>query len=80
VVQAVQLPRVSINVKRGLVATTHACMNHLKRRGLPARFADGLGDVLATGIQESAVIPGEEISILDLARAIGVLGKKRGRR
>jgi hypothetical protein len=74
--QQMQRAQVSLNIKRGLVATAHACMNHLKRRGIPAHLADGLGEVLETGIQESVVIPSEEIKLTDIARALGVLRKK----
>lgn len=78
--ERLQHPQVSLNIKRGLIATAHACMSKLKRHGIPARFADGLDEILETGITESKAIPSEEITLQDMARAAGVLGKKRGAR
>jgi len=78
--QNVQRAEVSVNIKRGLVGLVNACMDRLKQKGLPHILADGLGDVLTTGVRESSVIPDREISMTDLARAAGVLNRKGGRR
>jgi hypothetical protein len=78
--QNVQRAEVSVNIKRGLVGLVNACMDKLKQRGVPHVLADGLGDVLTTGVRESSVIPDREISMTDLARAAGVLNRKGGRR
>jgi len=78
--QNVQRAEVSVNIKRGLVGLVNACMDRLKQKGLPHILADGLGDVLTTGVRESSIIPDREISMTDLARAAGVLNRKGGRR
>jgi hypothetical protein len=78
--EQLQRGQVSINIKRGLVATTRACIERLKHNGLSPVLADGVGDVLVSCIEESSVLPSEEISMTDLARAAGVLGRKRGKR
>jgi len=78
--QNVQRAEVSVNIKRGLVGLVNACMDKLKQRGVPHVLADGLGDVLTTGVRESSVIPDREISMTDVARAAGVLKRKGGRR
>jgi hypothetical protein len=76
----IQHGEVSLNIKRGLVALVDACMDRLKQKGVPHILADGLGDVLVTGVRESSTIPDREISMTDLARAAGVLKRKGGRR
>ena len=78
--QNVQRAEVSVNIKRGLVGLVNACMDKLKQRGVPHVLADGLGDVLTTGVRESSIIPDREIYMTDLARAAGVLNRKGGRR
>jgi hypothetical protein len=78
--QNVQRAEVSVNIKRGLVGLVNACVDRLKQKGLPHILADGLGDVLVTGVRESSIIPDREISMTDLARAAGVLNRKGGRR
>jgi hypothetical protein len=78
--QNVQRAEVSVNIKRGLVGLVNACVDRLKQKGLPHILADGLGDVLTTGVRESSIIPDREISMTDLARAAGVLNRKGGRR
>ena len=78
--QNIQHAEVSVNIKRGLVGLIHACVDKVKQKGVPHILADGLGDVLVTGVRESSIIPDREISMTDLARAAGVLNRKGGRR
>jgi hypothetical protein len=78
--QNIQHAEVSVNIKRGLVGLVNACVDRLKQKGIPHILADGLGDVLVTGVRESSTIPDREISMTDVARAAGVLKRKRGRR
>jgi len=78
--QNVQRAEVSVNIKRGLVGLVNACVDRLKQKGIPHILADGLGDVLVTGVRESSTIPDREISMTDVARAAGVLNRKGGRR
>jgi hypothetical protein len=77
---AIQHGEVSLNIKRGLVALVDACMDRLKRNGISPVLCDGLGNVLSTGVRESREIPDREISMTDLARAAGVLRRRRARR
>jgi hypothetical protein len=72
--------QVSLNIKRGLVSLVNGLMERLEQKGIPAPLAQGLGDVLRTGIQESTTLPTEEIKITDLARAAGLLQPERQRR
>ena len=78
--QNVQRAEVSVNIKRGLVGLVNTCVDRLKQKGIPHILADGLGDVLVTGVRESSTIPDREISMTDVARAAGVLKRKGGRR
>ena len=76
-VNELQHGEVSLNIKRGLVHLVSACVDRLNQNGLSPLVAHGLGDVLTTGIQESSVIPNDEIKVTDLARELGVLRKVR---